>query len=225
MSLAFICSAETPVSADTHAPATRGVQVGCARLLSSASMGDTHRNRMNDTRPCADCPSSARQRQGVPSPDRRRFLTKISLAMAGIAAVLAGLPFVGFLFSPVIERQRQAWRTVGGVEDFPIGDTRMVTYLDPEPLPWAGFAGYSAAWVRRDRGEDFTVFSMYCTHTGCPVTWSAGAQLFLCPCHGGSFHPDGRVAGGPPPNPLERLPVRVRDGQVELRTIGAPRAG
>jgi menaquinol-cytochrome c reductase iron-sulfur subunit len=187
--------------------------------------GNIRPDRMNDSRPCSDCPSSASGRAGVPSPDRRRFLSRMSLGMAAVAAALAGVPFIGFLFSPVVRRQREAWRSVGGLDEFPQGHTRMVTYLDPEPLPWAGFAGYSAAWVRRDAEEALTAFSMYCTHTGCPVTWSAGAQMFLCPCHGGSFHPDGRVAGGPPPSPLERLPIRVHDGQVEIRTIGAPRAG
>jgi menaquinol-cytochrome c reductase iron-sulfur subunit len=180
---------------------------------------------MNDERPCSDCPAAADARTGAVSPDRRRFLSRVSLGLAGMAAVLAGLPFVGFLFSPVVRREPEAWRAVGSVDEFAHGDTVMVRYLDPEPLPWAGFAGYSAAWLRRDGAADFTVFSMYCTHTGCPITWSAGARMFLCPCHGGSFHPDGRVAAGPPPRPLERLPVRVRDGVVEVRTIGAPRAG
>ena len=101
----------------------------------------------------------------------------------------------------------------------------MVRYLDPEPLPGAGFAGQSGAWVRREGESEFVAFSMYCTHTACPITWSPGADLFLCPCHGGTFYRDGKVAGGPPPRPLDRFDIRVRDGQVWLRTMGAPRTG
>jgi menaquinol-cytochrome c reductase iron-sulfur subunit len=159
------------------------------------------------------------------APSRRTFLARIGLALSGVAAFLAGIPFIGFLFSPVIEDVPEAWRRVGDVGEFPLGETLMVTYVDPEPLPWAGFAGYSAAWVRQEAPGQFVAFSMYCTHTGCPITWSRGAQMFLCPCHGGSFHRDGRVAGGPPPRPLERLPIRVRNGRVEIRTIGAPLTG
>lgn len=158
-----------------------------------------------------------------PSTTRRRFLTWMSAGLAAMAAALAGIPLVGVFFSPVIRRQPRAWRTVGEVARFPVGDTVMVRYLDPDPLPWAGFAGRSAAWLRRDEGDRLTAFSMYCTHAGCPVSWSSGAQMFMCPCHGGAFHRDGSVAAGPPPRPLERLPVRVRDGQVEILTIGAPR--
>jgi menaquinol-cytochrome c reductase iron-sulfur subunit len=97
-----------------------------------------------------------------------------------------------------------------------------VAYVDPEPLPWAGFAARSTAWVRRDGPDAFVAFSPYCTHVGCPVTWAAGAELFMCPCHGGTFHRDGSVAAGPPPRPLDRLAVRVRDGQVEVYTRGLP---
>jgi menaquinol-cytochrome c reductase iron-sulfur subunit len=63
-----------------------------------------------------------------------------------------------------------------------------------------------------------------CTHLGCPVSWLAGARLFMCPCHGGVYYPDGRVAAGPPPEPLPRYPVRVRNGQVELMVSAIPQS-
>ena len=103
-----------------------------------------------------------------------------------------------------------------------VGQTLKVTFSDPAPVPWAGFAADSAAWLRREGGDSFVAFSIYCTHTGCPVRWENGSQLFLCPCHGGTFYSDGSVAGGPPRVPLERHPVRVRNGNVELQTIGVP---
>lgn len=178
-------------------------------------MTDSDSNQQRGT-PCGTCP---------PSSDRRRFLTRLSLALGGIGALMAGIPVIGFLFSPVARREDEAWRPVGALDDFPVGETRQVTYLDPEPLPWAGFAAESAAWLRRESEAEFVAFSIYCTHTGCPVTWTPGAQMFMCPCHGGTFHRDGGVAAGPPPRPLDRLPVRVRNGRVEVRTVGAPLTG
>jgi menaquinol-cytochrome c reductase iron-sulfur subunit len=88
----------------------------------------------------------------------------------------------------------------------------------------------TAAWLRREGPDDFVALSYYCTHQGCAVRWLEGAQLFICPCHGGAFYRDGAVAAGPPPKPLERLPVRLRDGRVEISTApipvaGTPRAG
>jgi len=85
-------------------------------------------------------------------------------------------------------------------------------------VPWAGPAGYTASWLRRTGNEDFIAFSIDCTHLGCPVRWLPDTDLFMCPCHGGVYYNNGRVAGGPPPKPLPRYPVRIRDGIVEIKT-------
>lgn len=157
-----------------------------------------------------------------PSPARRRLLARIAAGAGGITALLAGIPFIGFLFAPAARRTPPVWRAVGSVDEFAIGETVKVIYVDPEPLPWAGFAGRNAAWLRRSGEREFIAFSTYCTHTGCPVRWTEGAQMFMCPCHGGTFHSDGSVAAGPPPRPLDRLSVRVQNGQVEIQPIGVP---
>lgn len=157
----------------------------------------------------------------APCPGRRRFLARLALAAGSLAAALVGVPFLGFVFRPG-RAAGPVWRDVGRLEDFALGATVRVNYLDPAPLPWAGFAAQTAAWLRRDGEADFVAFTVYCTHTGCPVRWDEGAQLFLCPCHGGSFYRDGGVASGPPPTPLVRYPVRVRDGLVEIQTVPIP---
>jgi menaquinol-cytochrome c reductase iron-sulfur subunit len=178
------------------------------------AMDDLETQRDSPASPCG-CPEP-------PSADRRRFLARLSYAIGGLAAVLAGVPVIGFLFSPVRRREPQVWRDVGAVDDFTPGDTVRVTYEDPDEPAWAGYAGRSAAWLRRDEDGSLVAFSVYCTHTGCPVNWTPGAQLFMCPCHGGTFHRDGRVAAGPPPRALDRHEVRVRNGRVEVRTLGVP---
>jgi menaquinol-cytochrome c reductase iron-sulfur subunit len=157
--------------------------------------------------------------------DRRTFLSRLTLALGALVGLLAGLPLIGFLFSPVVRDEPDVWRTVGSVDQFRVGETVRVTYLDPLPLPWSGEASRSAAWLRRETEERFTAFTIHCTHTGCPVLWVETAGLFMCHCHGGAFHRDGRVAAGPPPSPLPRQEVRVRNGHVEIRTLGIPLPG
>jgi len=44
----------------------------------------------------------------------------------------------------------------------------------------------------------------------------------MCPCHGGVYYKDGTVAGGPPPEPLDRYPVRIQDGEVQIETEAIP---
>ncbi len=155
------------------------------------------------------------------SPERRRFLAAVTL---GSGALLGGAliaPWTAMFLTP-LRTDREVWRGIGAPEDFPVGSTRLVTYLDAAPLPWAGYAARSAAWVRRESRDAFTAFAAHCTHVGCAVRWEEGARLFLCPCHGGAFHADGRVAAGPPPRPLDRYPIRIREGRVEIQALGIP---
>lgn len=182
---------------------------------------------MSDTP--AEKPNAATEGKPAPrpapaalSPERRRFLTWLTGGLGAFAVLLTSVPVVGVVFAPLRRRAPEVWRAVARADAIAAGQTLKVTFSDPAPLPWAGFAAQSAAWLRREADGSFVAFSIYCTHTGCPVRWDNGSRLFLCPCHGGTFYSDGAIAGGPPRVPLGRHPVRVRNGDVELRTIGVP---
>jgi menaquinol-cytochrome c reductase iron-sulfur subunit len=94
--------------------------------------------------------------------------------------------------------------------------------LDSSPLPWAGITAKNAVWLRRESDTSFIAFSANCTHLGCPVRWMEGAELFLCPCHGGVYYKDGNVAAGPPPRPLFRYDVRVENDEVKMKSVVVP---
>lgn len=151
------------------------------------------------------------------SADRRRALLLFILGLSAAGAAAIAAPIVGLLLWPLRRRAADEWYPIGRVRDFAVGATVKVIYQESGHLPYSGLLGQSAAFVRRQEERGFVAFSIYCTHTGCPVRWVEGAQLFLCPCHGGAFHSDGSVAAGPPPVPLMRHEVRVRDDLVELR--------
>jgi nitrate reductase gamma subunit len=174
-------------------------------------------------------PDPPREPAAAPPPslmeatDRRGFLAKMTIAAGSVVAVVVAIPSVAFLLG--LRKMSQVWSSVGRADDFPIGETRRVAFADPSPLPWAGVTAQTAAWLRRESADRFVAFSMNCTHLGCPVRWIATAELFMCPCHGGVFYKDGRVASGPPPQPLATYPVRVRDGNVEILTSPLPISG
>ncbi|MHB1844288.1 MAG: QcrA and Rieske domain-containing protein [Deltaproteobacteria bacterium] len=153
---------------------------------------------------------------------RRSFFTRLSLGVGAVMGFVLAIPTLGFVFAPLFEKQKEVWRAVGPVDRFRTGETVEVTFEDASPLPWAGITARSAAWLRREGPEQFVAMSLNCTHLGCSVRWMAGANLFMCPCHGGVYYEDGRVAAGPPPEPLHRFPVRVRDGQVEILASPIP---
>lgn len=153
---------------------------------------------------------------------RRQFLTGLSAALSVVGAALVGLPIVGFMFSPLLEKVPQEWRPVGPVDNFEVGKTVAVSFTDASPLPWAGVTAKTAAWLRRNSEQQFTAFAVNCTHLGCPVRWLPDADLFMCPCHGGVYYADGAVAAGPPPKSLSQYEVRLRNGQVEIHTGALP---
>jgi menaquinol-cytochrome c reductase iron-sulfur subunit len=97
-----------------------------------------------------------------------------------------------------------------------------VTLEDASPLPWAGVTAKTAAWLRRVSETEFIAFAVNCSHLGCPVRWMQDANLFMCPCHGGVYYADGSVAAGPPPHPLTRYAVQIKNGEVQLQSQPLP---
>jgi menaquinol-cytochrome c reductase iron-sulfur subunit len=153
---------------------------------------------------------------------RRRFLEKLSIGLASFCAAIIGVPLIGFVIAPLFRKVPQKWVTLGKVGDFQVGKTVTVSVIDSSPLPWAGITAKNAVWLRRESDTSFIAFSANCTHLGCPVRWMDGAELFMCPCHGGVYYKDGNVAAGPPPRPLVRYAVRIENGEVKMNPVVVP---
>ena len=150
------------------------------------------------------------------SPERRRFLARISIALGALGAAMIGVPVAAFLLAPLFESTARRWRGVGPVGSFSKGRTVEVKFADASSVAWAGVTGETGAWLRYEPDGRFVAYAINCTHLGCPVRWLQDAELFMCPCHGGVYYKDGTVAAGPPPRPLVEYPVRVNAGQVEI---------
>lgn len=87
------------------------------------------------------------------------------------------------------------------VGDIPVGGTKDIAY------------GGDAALVMNQE-DGLQVLSLVCTHLGCIVIWHPEDESFSCPCHAASFDKEGRVTGGPPPAPLERLPFKQTGDKI-----------
>ncbi len=153
---------------------------------------------------------------------RRRFFERLSILLGGGLVAGLAVPLVGFVVGPLFQRNPRLWRSVGKIDSFKIGQTVAVRFEDASPMSWAGVTARTAAWLRREGPDQFTAFSINCSHLGCPVRWLAEAELFMCPCHGGVYYRDGTVAAGPPPQPLTRFPVRLHEGEVQILTGPIP---
>ncbi len=174
-----------------------------------------------------DAPSLDRKDHHPELPDtvsRRKFLSQASMVLGGISGVAVVVPVAAFIVGPLFQEAPVIWRPVGDATKFKVGETVQVSFPDASPLPWAGVAAQTAAWLRRVSDTKFVAYSVNCSHLGCPVNWIPSAELFLCPCHGGAYYSDGRVAAGPPPLSLPTYETRInaQSGQVEIKASGVP---
>ena len=153
---------------------------------------------------------------------RRKFLERLSIGLGALCGAIITLPGIAFVLAPMFQKSPEIWRGVGKLDDFKVGQTVNVSFVDPSPLPWAGVTAQTGAWLRRVSADEFIAFAVNCSHLGCPVRWLQDANLFMCPCHGGVYYSDGRVAAGPPPRPLTRYQVRILKGEVQILTGPIP---
>jgi len=170
-----------------------------------------------------DSASSAKpEGRAQPPMPRRRFLVaggKAAAVVASLGVILAALRYIyppafGWLRRP---RFAAAFEAIAAVESLPRGEWKQFTVgSDPKEMR----AKKRSIWVRRDadKVDSFRILSATCTHAGCIVAWKGARNLFVCPCHGGTFDGDGNHTGGPPPRPLAAVDYQIKDGQLMVRS-------
>ena len=146
---------------------------------------------------------------------RRKFLARMVWGVqAVIGAVLTGLMTWASVL-PIFSGRGSDW--------VPLVDLEQLT---DQHRPLALRFQQTQGWLTEDKSEAVyallqnghpVVFSSRCTHLGCSVHWKSSISRFQCPCHGGAYDPDGEVVSGPPPLPLRRFHVELRDSKVWIR--------
>jgi nitrite reductase/ring-hydroxylating ferredoxin subunit len=130
---------------------------------------------------------------------RRQF---IQLGLATLGAAWLGTWLQTRLFPAAASQDAKP--VSFSLSELPVGGTKPISY-----------GGVSILVVRTR--ESLRAFSLVCTHLGCTVEWQADRKEFYCPCHDGRFDEFGDVLAGPPPIPLEQIPVRL---EGETVTVG-----
>src|SRR4051812_47819436 len=140
--------------------------------------------------------------------DRRRFLGRATVGVAGLTAGAIVVPVAASLVAPAFQPATYSDVDLGPTASFPVDQLRpfqIVTFESRSPDPTG--LGRRVAFVRNDGDGTFTALANTCMHVGCPVrAFSTG---FGCPCHGGQYDLDGRPTAGPPVRPLNRYETTV----------------
>lgn len=150
--------------------------------------------------------------------------TFTSLAMVGGLAAGYGTFFAlaGRFLYPT--RREPVWWFVANAGQIPPGES--IAFVAPSGLPVV---------IKRTAGanepgaepsvESFVALSSTCPHLGCRVHWESAQTRFFCPCHNGSFDPEGRPTGGPPLAADQHLPryrLRIESGLLYIEMPEAP---
>jgi Rieske Fe-S protein len=154
---------------------------------------------------------------------RRTFLMNVGIALNAVVALAIATPVVAYLLGPLLRRNEyRQWIAIGSVNDFPPGETKLITFTNPFSEPWDGKSANVPAYVRSTAPGEFTVFAINCAHLGCPVRWFSESQLFMCPCHGGVYYADGSRASGPPERGLFTYEAKVENGKLLIKAGQLP---
>ena len=85
---------------------------------------------------------------------RRDFLLKLGIGLNVVAGAMISIPLIGYVMSSFVKRLPLKWTSLGPLDKFPEGKTRLATYENPFHRPWDGEAAVIPCWVRRMEWRD-----------------------------------------------------------------------
>lgn len=133
---------------------------------------------------------------------RRQFAKFLCLVSGGLAT---GSAMVAAKAMFVPGKKVKGMHRVCGIHELPKGGTRSFV-LEGSTTPYI--------LIHLESGN-FKAYEQKCTHLSCAVFYKPGTGKIECPCHNGWFDANtGEVLQGPPPRPLPRLQVVVKDNNI-----------
>src|SRR5579863_1251751 len=165
-----------------------------------------------DTKPKTSSP-------GLPLESRRSFLG----VLLGLGSVFVGgllsVPLIRFALFPILRRTTELKESpVGALTDFSsLTDPVMRTIQIEQVDGWRKAISEKAVYVTRDTQGQLRVLTSICPHLGCTVPWNKEKKEFICPCHGGTFMPDGTRVSGPSLRGMDSLEASQQDGKLMVK--------
>lgn len=134
--------------------------------------------------------------------ERRDFLKTIFqgglLAFLGVTIY----PIVSFLKPPKQEEVEVKSVSVGKLGDFKVGDSKLVR-----------FGNKPVIVILAEEGK-YTALSATCTHLDCTVQYKNDEKVIWCACHNGKYNLHGKNISGPPPKPLDKYFVSIKNEEI-----------
>jgi cytochrome b6-f complex iron-sulfur subunit len=133
---------------------------------------------------------------------RRDFLSSAAMTVGLVLSIGTAAIYSLKYLVPAKKKAKYVDILVGNVKGLPNGAS--LEFLDG--------MGKKAILINND--GKISAFSKICTHLGCEVEWEPEKKEFFCPCHHGYFNANGKNIAGPPPRPLDKYKVTIKDGNI-----------
>lgn len=149
-----------------------------------------------------DFPIHKQEAAQVSRRDFAKFLTLVS----GGLMVGSGLVAAKAILYPKDEVEGEHF--VCDIKDIPVGGTKAFL-IKNSTIPYI--------LIHLEDGS-FRAYEQKCTHLSCAVYYKPGTGQIICPCHEGHFDAKtGDVLAGPPPRPLPKLEVLVKESKIFVK--------
>jgi len=136
--------------------------------------------------------------------DRRSFLKKVCNLFSFIGLCIMAGVYLLFAFPSRMRKKKDLYVYACDAAELPVQGVRRY-YVD---YPLRGKTVTKKIFIV-NTSKELIAFSSGCTHLGCLINWNRTENKFMCPCHGGQYDMFGNVVAGPPPAPLNRLPLKI----------------
>ena len=171
---------------------------------------------------CAENPESVTQNSTTAEPSlqkRRSFLGALLALGSVFVGALLSVPLIRFAIFPLIRRTTDLKSSsVGSLSEFTsITEPAMRTIQIEQIDGWRKTVSEKIVYITKDQRNQLSVLTSICPHLGCTVPWNKEKKQFICPCHGGTFSPDGSRVSGPSQRGMDTLETSVQDGQLLVR--------
>ncbi len=140
-----------------------------------------------------------------PSVTRRRFID-IFLG-SGFFLLISSVfyPIFRFIIPPNIPQPNVSSVNAGLLSEFQKGMSKIIR-MGKKPI-----------LVFRQKNGDVKALEATCTHLDCNVQFKSDTEQIWCACHNGFYDAQGKNISGPPPRPLARYPVVIKDDKIIVK--------
>ena len=149
--------------------------------------------------------------------NRRAWLRATIGFIVAMISSIVGLIVGGAVIAPALASRREHWVPAGRLPDLDLGVPVPITVRTIRVDGYEEVVDQQLMFLVRSPDGGIRALSSTCTHLGCRVAYDPIRKVIKCPCHGGTFAPDGRVISGPPPRGLGEIPARIDGARVFVK--------